>query len=126
MGCLFFALSFLAASNTANASCGDYLHTTNHRAAHAPGVNDKHLPVKLFGKTTPVTPQCSGPECHQAPLPPVGTSQPDYQRATFKDLCALLNTIDASDNGWTWLGQISNVSLKSPDRDRLNRPPQLS
>jgi hypothetical protein len=126
VGGLLVVIWFVVTSNTANASCGNYLHHHNHRTEHSLGANDIPSAIALLTKAWPAAPRCSGPECRESSHFPTETPQPVYHHVTLKEQCALLSAFVAIDGRWTSLGQGSNVSRESPDRDRLNRPPQLS
>ena len=132
LGCGFFRITggllvafwFVAASNSVIASCGDYLGEHSHLAGRSHSAGDEIRAAVLRTKTVPTVPRCSGPGCSQAPTSPLEAPQPDFQRVTFKELSALLSSVVGTNGGWTYLEQRSDVSRKTPDRDRLNRPPQ--
>lgn len=126
VGGLLAVLWFVTASDSTVASCGDYLEKQTYPAgaAHVAGLESTDS-VLLPGILASV-PLCSGPGCSQAPQSPSQPHLADFQRITFRDLNVPGSSGVTADALAAYLEHAWKVSPKSPDRDRLKRPPDLS
>lgn len=114
------------------AACGDYL-----RGAHRDGRISENLRGLLLIATerveaTPQTPSdsskphCSGPFCQQLPILPIHLPPTDLRLPAFKEAFYVLPLEVSRDEEWFLLGRSSDRSPASPDRNRLDRPPQAA
>ncbi len=121
---LLVAVLFSAASHSACGSCGDYLVERVPLPASSHDSIDENFPSVLLAETITSGSPCTGPGCKQAPKSPTEHQLADFQRASFRDLNVLRNLESAADNGVEYRESASNISVMSPDRDRLDRPPE--
>ena len=132
VGGLLAVLWLVTASDSTVASCGDYLVKQAHPAAGAHVAAGAHFPDDeksdsvLLPEIPLSFPLCSGPGCRQAPQSPSQPHLADFQRVTFRDLEVPGMPGVTADGSTAYLEHASKVLPKSPDRDRLKRPPDLS
>ena len=126
VGSLLAVLWFVTAANNTAASCGDYLLKQARPAVGAHVARDERSESVLLPGIPDSVPLCSGPGCSQAPESPSRPRLADFQRVTFRDLNVPGVPGVTADGSTAYLEHASKVSPKSPDRDRLKRPPDLS
>jgi len=126
VGGLLAVLWFVTASDSAVASCGDYLEKQAHPAGAAQVTGLERIDFVLMPGKPVSLPRCSGPGCSPTPQSPSQPHLADFQRITFRDLNVPGSSGVTTDALAAYLEHTSKVSPKSPDRDRLKRPPDLS
>lgn len=126
VGGLLAVLWFVTAANSTVASCGDYLVKQVRPAGGAHVARDERSDSVLLPGILASMRHCSGPGCSQAPQSPSQAQLADFQRVTFRDLNVIGVPGAAADGSGAYLEQASKVSPKSPDGDRLKRPPEQS
>ena len=119
---LFAFVSVYVMSANANASCGDYLHTSSHKPAVA-----EHPGGEEFTGNDPLPtgPICHGPFCQKVPVHPVNRPPSDTQTYKFKELHVLGKACVVVTDGWYRQQQGRSLLPNPPAADRLDRPPRL-
>ena len=120
VGLLVFT-SALMTAESANASCGDYLHGFNRSSIVADHLDEENLPV--HGAPSKST-SCDGPFCQQVPFVPTDRQQPETRSSEVKDLHPCEKTGLVFKDQWSLLERNRDVLPNPPDLDRLDRPPR--
>jgi hypothetical protein len=120
MGLLVFT-SALVTAESANASCGDYLHGFNQPSLVDDQLNEEHLPVEDVPSKSPF---CNGPFCQQVPIVPTDRPQPETRTSEVKVLHPCDTTVVVFTDEWSRLEQDRDMLPNPPDLERLDRPPR--
>ena len=119
---LLVITSVLVIAESANASCGDYLHGFNHSSVVVEHPNAEDLPAHDAPSKGPY---CDGPRCHRAPFLPIDRPLSDTQILKAKELLVWEKTRFVITDVWYRLERDRGVLPNPPDSDRLDRPPRI-
>ena len=125
-------LSIAVSGDRVDAACGDYLHVPHREAGlseNLRAVFPTNIDQVGNGQYAPLgssVPRCSGPSCRPSQSLPFDRPPAELRLSSAKDACELLLSEVTRDDQWILLTRSSDRLAESPDRNRLDRPPQLA